>query len=707
MPFEFEALVGYLYVVGGRSISTTPPGALVEAAPKKVARGREADTLFVLTAPASKSSAPAAFYEQLARSVAQRYFNSTGSVTSGLRDVFNTLNYQLGEKNRQEGNGYEANLLCAVLRGNDLIIGRVGAVAALVLSNGEMRSFPEDLQDSQAFNLDALGALPMPNVKMMQCQISAGTRVVFGDASLTQMDYGQIGNALMSSDVGAVLVGFKELSRLQAALMVVEFVPSGMPSSPTIPEGQSTAEVSAKMRNEASSRPSSKKGKSRRRKKEPVTEKLQKRAKKGTGRTALGLSRFLRGLDQTAEHFFGAKKEGGRGLLSSPIGVGMVFLLPMIVVAAVVLLWITNTGESGYDLCVQEVNDRVTLAHSPDVVTSDRQMIINAWNLVLAQVEECRLIQPQDFYLDSIHDEGQAVLDQLYQIVRREASVVLSIEGGVSLTHIVAQGQNLYVLDSANMLVYQVTLTDDGLQSARPGGTPIREMRRGGTASGIPVGDIFDITYNEQKNTLVAVDRDGVLIECSPRFLQCTGRRLLGVENWVTPTAVAVWDNRIYILDTGVGNGQIWRYDSVGDTYNSAPIDYFGGVSMPILRSAVDFAIDDSGSVYVLLAEGILNKYFGGTSVPFQFAAFPQGQEMTSATSMFLDDRPTSQNIYVVEQHRRAIHETSLIGNFRSTYRIFDEHFFDLISSAVIVDGGNQDLIYAVSGNTIFVLTKE
>ncbi|MBC7870407.1 MAG: hypothetical protein H7Y09_06170, partial [Chitinophagaceae bacterium] len=51
MAFEYEALVCHLYVVGGRSISAAPPGALVEVAPRKAARGREADTFFTLVLP--------------------------------------------------------------------------------------------------------------------------------------------------------------------------------------------------------------------------------------------------------------------------------------------------------------------------------------------------------------------------------------------------------------------------------------------------------------------------------------------------------------------------------------------------------------------------------------------------------------------------------------------------------------------------------
>jgi hypothetical protein len=57
MAVELEALVGHIFIAGGRTIKTNPPGALCEVAPKKAARGREQDTFFVLVLP-SGANAP-------------------------------------------------------------------------------------------------------------------------------------------------------------------------------------------------------------------------------------------------------------------------------------------------------------------------------------------------------------------------------------------------------------------------------------------------------------------------------------------------------------------------------------------------------------------------------------------------------------------------------------------------------------------------
>lgn len=133
MAFELEALVGHMYVAGGRTIKTTPPGALCEVAPRTAARGREIDTLFILVLP-SGNVAPNTFYEQMSLMAAERYFSNTGSVTSALRDVFNTLNFNLFNHNNSGRKHYEANMIAAVMRGTDLYVARAGA-ATLVLQN--------------------------------------------------------------------------------------------------------------------------------------------------------------------------------------------------------------------------------------------------------------------------------------------------------------------------------------------------------------------------------------------------------------------------------------------------------------------------------------------------------------------------------------------------------------------------------------------
>src|SRR5258708_28331448 len=112
---ELEALVGHIYVVGGRAVSATPPGALVELPPRKAQRGREQDTFFTLVTPAGSNLGQATFYDQLARLAADLYFRTSGGVTSGLREPICVVNNNLIEHNVAARPRFAAHMIPLVL----------------------------------------------------------------------------------------------------------------------------------------------------------------------------------------------------------------------------------------------------------------------------------------------------------------------------------------------------------------------------------------------------------------------------------------------------------------------------------------------------------------------------------------------------------------------------------------------------------------
>lgn len=711
MPFELEALVGHLYIVGGRAISMAPPGALVEVAPKKAARGREADTFFCLVLPSGDSLAPTAFYEQMSQRAAERYFASSGSITAGLREVFNHLNQNLVEHNLSGKRPYEANMICGVLRGQDFIIGRVGSAVILLMDRSKIQTFPEDLSNDEVLYTPPLGIHPVPNVRMTQYRVHNGTRAVLGDANLAEFDQGQMANAMMLVDIGTVLVTFKELARLQLTLMAVEFVPPDAPSPLPIPEGESTVEIAERARVEAAKvrktdeMLAAGKRPPRKDRSAETSQEIQRRAKRGIGKAALHLATGFGVLNKILDHFFAPAPEGEKRWLSSPLGASSVILVPVAVAILVVVLWISRTGESEYELCIAEAQSRADNARS--LVNNERQTQIDAWNITLAKVDECTAMRPDDPAMGEIRREGRAIIDRLNNITRLDARVIEAI-AQAQLTNVVVQGQAVYVLDSANGYVYQILLSSDGLERTRR--ATALPARTGGTIGGIEFGEIVDIAYNYSDSVLVVVDRNGAVAECLQQFNQCTAQRLVEWERWSNPVAMTIWQNRIYILDNAAGRGQIWRYDKVSGNYADAPVEYFGGPesSRPTLTNAIDLQIDNDGEVYVLYNDGSVNRWRSAQALQFGFSDFPPGQELTSANAMFVDDSAISQRLYLVSRANRTIYSTSLVGTYVDSYTIFDESNFDLLSAIAVVSGGQSgtNLIYAVSGNTVFVMQR-
>ncbi|MCU0482393.1 MAG: hypothetical protein MUE54_14455, partial [Anaerolineae bacterium] len=629
MAFEYESLVGHLYIVGGRAISTPPPGALCEIAPQKSVRSREMETFFALVLPTADAIAPTAFYENMSRFAAERYFSTNGSVTAGLRELFNAINQNLIEYNRSAPKSYEANIACGVLRGSDLIIGRVGSAVVAIRHEGETKTFPEDLSDDDNLYSAPLGVQPIPNVKLTQYRVAKGTRVVFGDSSLADLDNEKLNNVLMSVDIGSVLVGFKELAKLQMQLMVGEFVSPDGESNPLIPEVQSSADLhKAKSQTKRATQevgiaslsptpeatkpvstpvPTPPKPPRERRKRQNTVGKFIKR---GLGQVALRLSGLFRLFGLIVDRLFGTSPTGESRWFSRPIITGTVVLLPIIIVTVIVVLWLAETDVTEYEQCFAEATSRYDLARSPEIIQSNRQTILLAWEQVLEQVAECQALRADDPILDGIKLEGQSVLDTFNQVVRKEPIIITTLPQA-RITRLAHQGQEVYALDRANGRVYQIVLTNDGLSTARQS-IPIPEMRRGATASNIQVGDIFDIAFSIETNRLIGIDTNGVIIECEMRFVQCSAQRLLGAENWTSPIAVATWSGRLYILDVGTTNAQIWRYEPSGGVFASPPSEYFGGATRPTLPGAVDLEIDSQGSIYVLQSDGVIIKYREG-----------------------------------------------------------------------------------------------
>ncbi len=720
MHFDYEALVGHLYVVGGRSISAAPPGSLVEVAPRKAARGRESDTFFVLVMPSGDVPGPAAFYEQMAHYSAESYFSSTGSVTAGLRSVFSTINQNLFDHNATDSRRYEASLVCAVLRGADLYLGKVGAGVAVLDNDGELIPFPAGFDNDDALYGAPLGVSAEPDVKMAHYQVDTGSRLLISDNNLADIDINKIQAALQLDDIGTVLVALKELIAVQVSLLAAEFVPPEVAAQVPVREVESTAEVTSIAPKPVVEPPptSDTEGDEDEvdepapvpRPRERVPSPLIVSAQSAVGKGALGVSKAAGMAGRALDRMMPPPKEGTkRRWWSTPLTAGLAILIPVVVVVAVLIAWLSGTGQSEFELCVDQANDAAKVARA--ISSADVSGTTSAWNAVITVVDRCSKMHTGDPALTALTTEGRTIIDRLLQVDRRAVAPIVALPNA-SLTRLVLQGEDLYALDSLNDLVYRVKLTPDGTAIVPANTQAIPSMRRTASVAEFTVGNLIDIAWAtngnglSQGNELIALDRNGVLIECPPRFLDtisCDAQQLAGTDVWVHPTSIGVWTNgSLYLLDPQ-GN-QLWRYEPSGGAFTSPPTEYFVGDDRPDITTAVDFGIDDKGQVYVLLQDGRLLRFNGGTAIPFGWAGFPEGQQITDVSGMFLNNNPIAQGLFVIDKDNRTIYETTLAGTFLASYRAQNESLFTSISE-VTVDS-NQRMVYASSGNSILAFTR-
>lgn len=708
MPFDLEALVGHLYISGGKVIKTTPPGALVEVAPIRAARGRELDTFFVLVLP-SGTPAPITFYEQMALMAAERYFSNSGSVTSALRDVFNTLNNNLFEHNHSGRRHYEANMVLGVLRDDELYIARAGAATAVIRHSGQTLTYPEDLTNDEQLYKPPLGVQPIPDVAMKKFSVDAGTRMILGDASVAEILPDNLTQSLVAANLEQVLEEFKTLITLQTQLMLVEFVPPDEAVPVLAAAGESTKAITTELaaaRAKAQAKAERRKAVAEGRRKLSVGEQLREAGRRIVGRIARYTGEFLRTIGELLDKIMGRNTDTPQPRLSRTALATAAIAFPLTLVIVVLLSWVGNVGTTEFESCVGDALAASEVAQSID--SNQRRSLLAAWQGVQTITNRCVSLRDDDPVMLTLQQEAQEAIDAITFVSRRTTTLVGQPLPDASISRLVLQGFDLYALDQTNSLVYRIPLGNDGMGAdTRP--QVLQFMRRGATVNGLTLGRIIDITFGN--NRLMALDERGVLVSCQPQFLSnCDAQRLIDTDNmWVNVIAFTLWQDRLYVLDRGAS--QIWRYDPSGGVYASRPSEYFVGEVRPQLNDVVDFAISEtgitSGRVYTLLSNGVMLSFFGGQREQFAFAGFPEGQELDNTTvqGMYLNDSPIDTAFYIASQPTRTIYETSIAGSHQSTFRIDDESKFELLSD--VAAEPSLGIVYAASGNSVFAFRRE
>ncbi|MCY3831575.1 MAG: hypothetical protein OXG85_01085 [Chloroflexi bacterium] len=700
MAFELEALVGHLYIVGGRVINVNPPGALVEVAPPTAASGREGDTFFLLIAP-SGSIAPTTFYQQLAQLAAERYFNMSGSVTIALRTMFQLVNRNLYEHNLEhsenEQQQFETSMIAAVLHEDDMYVARVGPVVSVLQTAGLTLTFPEDLTDDEPLFSVPLGLLPEPEISMVRYGVNAGSRLLLSDGNLADIPSDRLTSILLENDIEKVLHSLRRTIKIQSQLMLVELVPPDYESPILAAPGESTHEVSLKLG--AARRQLDVEGEGWNR---PRRGDFVSLVGWGLARLAGRAANAILYMGDLFQRVFPLPEVTPTRRLSSGTLILTVLLIPLVIVSIVVLSWVSNLGETEFEQCLGKLQDSAKLARSID--TSNRRSVTSAWNATLQMAEACDVMRQDDPAVAAMREEAQTFIDAINNVKRREAIPLTNFEDTV-ITRLRLQGTDLYALDDRNDLVYSIKLSDDGAQAQRQ--EPIPLMRIGAThEGGYTIGQIVDIAFDDHSGDLAMLDRNGTLVRCAPQFiLNCDAQRLLNANNWEEPIALTIWARKLYILDSA--GGQIWRYDPSGSSYVSAPREYFTGSARPNLRNVVDFTISQRGTVYVLYDDGVMKSYVGGNESPYVFSGFNEGSEphRVRTEGFYLNDSPFSPGFFIISRRARTIFETTVAGTFMDSYQAFEQEKLELISAVVAYP--EQNMVYVASGNTIFRLGLE
>lgn len=229
MTVQYEALVGHLFVVGGRVLSSPPPGATVQVAPKRAPRIREQDTLFVLITPAGQTNATANFYEQLVKVATDSYFGSRLGVTGALREAARALNQQIQDINHKQAADYRAGALLLAKRGEEVYVLRSGTTLCAARLADLYTTFP---RDPDMLNILPLGSQSEPVVEFTYFDLNANDIFVLGDAGIAGLTDKFLRETICNGDIETILDKLETAVNRQASATIVQFIDANAPPPP-------------------------------------------------------------------------------------------------------------------------------------------------------------------------------------------------------------------------------------------------------------------------------------------------------------------------------------------------------------------------------------------------------------------------------------------------------------------------------------------
>ncbi len=714
---ELEALVGYVFIVGGRAVSATPPGALVELPPRKVQRSREQDTFFALISPAGPHQGQAAFYEQLAQLAAELYFRSGGSVTSALREAIGAVNNQMLEYNQDVAQPFEISVICLVLRGHEVYSARAGSSLCLLRQGDSFLAYPEDPQDTSP----KLSGSALPDIRLSRYEVLPGHVMALADSGLARADRDQLREALSQADIPAIIESLKKLSGKDTQAMVIEFVSTDTPNPVSTPvprttsarapaaapvavepppvepalepplEGE-TADVSETLPADASvaveTGPEPKKKPS-----EPVS----RRAVGGLGNL---LAKVARSIGYAIDRILPEPSEDGGPRIPAMLAAALAILVPVIVVFIVVALRLSQVDLTQFEQQVSEVEAAAKQAES--VSLDDRTHARAVWQAVLQRVDlvEGSTGRSNDPTLMRVRAQAQRILDTFDKVTRRTPVPLRNFGAGARLASpVVRGGADVYTLDLNENAIYRDTLNPNAAALLTRNAQPV--VQRGQAVGAYSVRQLADMIWLpeggvQRQNVLAALDTQGILITYSPTFAPATSQRLAGVDLWNKPVAISTWRGNLYVLDPG--SNQIWRYRPVGFSYPNPPENYFASEEQPDLSKAVDFGIDVTGNIYIFFSDGQLKKYTSGTEQRFGLNGLPDNKPLQSGSAIYVDTDSTLPAIYLLDPVDQSVYQVTLSGVFKYRFRADDTNTFrDL--NGIYADGAN---IYVAAGPMLY-----
>jgi hypothetical protein len=650
MASTLDADVALIHIAGSESRLTAPPGTLAQSPPRRAARGRSEDLLFLSVGAHAVRPLPTGLLDQLARLATDAYYGTPGSVTAALRQAASEVNDHLLDLNQQQQPPLHAQgrLVAGVLRGVDLYLCQCGAGQTIVVRPGQLTRLASEEAASRP-----LGASPTAFVRYHHLEVRPGDLLIlttapppgWSEATLSGLSGLEPSQALdrlvaaSASDMTGILLRLTQpgattvKARAAAAVRPAPAeTPATPPSSvappsrppsrpaapgappvtarpaparpapvPTPPPAAAPTDVSGTPRPRLRARPGSTvplhrpQAIPRAPRREPSRWGLalgNVRGRIGEGLRAAGgkLNEFVLRLAP------GLAEPSHPGELSPRVLAITAVAVPLVVVTIASVVYFRSGRNQLFD-------DYLSLARAAAVSAQTKPTAAEAWPDWTSALNWLDLAEAygQTEESQTLRAQVEAALDSFNGVIRLDFRPAVSggFGGRAHITALAATSSDLYVLDAAQQRVYHAWFTGrdyeiDNEFDCLNGPASIEEMSS-------PVDMVgLDEAGAQPTQGIAVVDEDGTVVYCAPDSPAAHSQLSPPSTGLGQIQAIDVFGNSLYVLDPEANS--VWMYDASGGLFTQSPQLYFAEQT-PDLSGAIDIAMAQD-QLLILFGDG-------------------------------------------------------------------------------------------------------
>jgi hypothetical protein len=587
MPKLLEADVALIHVASGKSMHSTPPGALAQAAPRRAARGRANDLYFInLTLHPDRAAAPG-LTEHLTRLASKTYFRTLASITAGLREAAFSANVHLLDINQKVSHEeyLQGRMIAGVLRENDLYLAQSGFGQAILIRSGHVRRFSSKEADQHP-----LGITRSPHIRYFHTQVEpedvlilTTTRpTIWSDASLAKIS--GLNPALAIEHLTPT--ASKDLSGL-----VIRIVSPGRSPKKYGEESQLSG---AAPRKQAAEEQAQQKDAKR----EPlrIFQTLRNFGKRlGAAFSWIGET-LTKGLARLAPGL----QEPPPGTISPKLGAFTALAIPVLVVAIASAVYIQRGKVQLFQKYFSHAQEAIRSAETKETLEDARE----DWENALYWLDTAGNYGTNEEY-ETLFERAENAVDKLNLVVRLDFRPAVSGGFGADadIRGLAATASELYVLGSANNQLWRAWYTGRGYEIDGDFQCPLNPPTDSDQQAPI------DLALQPEPGALgvegiVVISANGELTYCAPGRVPRKSQLTTPDIGWGEIQAVDVFGERLYILDPAMD--AVWIYDASGGLFSGSPSLYFVD-QVPDLHGAIDIAVTHE-NLLILYADGHLDR---------------------------------------------------------------------------------------------------